>query len=140
MKSLKHLTRLDIFLKTRGLIWFNSPLFIPDVSMISICGGTNYWRLGGSPGLGLLFRRLWVRILDGHFFTHIFVVKIVMMFAWKRPKINDKNQLLTWLQCLLHWLLIKYLEQKLILSLCSLPTSYYILRVIVIWSLIIITL
>ena len=30
------------------------------------------------------------RILDGHF-SHIFVVKIVMMFVWKRPKINEKE-------------------------------------------------
>ena len=29
-------------------------------------------------------------ILDGHF-SHIFVGKIVMMFAWKRPELNKKE-------------------------------------------------
>ena len=43
----------------------------------------------------LTFRRSWVRILAPYtgwtFFPHIFVVKIVMMFVWKRPKINEKE-------------------------------------------------
>ena len=55
-------------------------------------------RPGGSPGLvvmggdsrskgcGFESRH---RILDGHF-SHIFVVKIVL-FVWKRPKINEKE-------------------------------------------------
>ena len=32
----------------------------------------------------------WHRILDGHFFTHIFVVKICNV-CLKRPKINEKE-------------------------------------------------
>ena len=32
----------------------------------------------------------WCHILDGHFFTLI-CCKIVLMFVWKRPKINEKE-------------------------------------------------
>ena len=55
--------------------------------------------LGGSPGLVVMggdsrpkgrgFESLH-RILDGHFFTNLSVVKIVM-FVLKRPKINEKR-------------------------------------------------
>ena len=46
------------------------------------------WREPWSSGYGrrLVFRRLWVRllVLDRHIiFSHIFVVRIVMMFVWK---------------------------------------------------------
>ena len=54
--------------------------------------------LGGSPGLVVMGRdsrpegrgfKSLHRILDGHF-SHTFVVKIVL-FVWKRPKINEKE-------------------------------------------------
>ena len=58
-----------------------------------------YEPLGGSPGLVVMggdsgsegrgFESR-CRILDGHFFTLI-CCKIVLMFVWERPKINEKE-------------------------------------------------
>ena len=65
----------------------------------SFNASTNVLGEGGSPGLvsmgwelqneGCGFESLHC-ILDGHF-SHWFVAKIVLMFAWERPKINEKE-------------------------------------------------
>ena len=87
------------------LLWILLPLTYIKLktSGLVVLGGDSC-----SKGCGLESRR---RILDGHeIFSHWFVVNIVL-FVWKRPKINEKEagtahflKRLKFLQCNIHFL------------------------------------